>query len=1096
MATFAPLIMLPANIGGDIDPKWSTCAQYNYGIPDPPKALVPAGAVNPAATLGASVGRYLAPSPGSTPQRQEAPNTAVAASPTTSSPALKTVAQMSKQSAGPAPNKQDLGRSTEGNDRPASSPSAQQAANTQAGGAQPTDAPVATNPLSATLPVDSLQLSPFQGPPEPVSLLLLGGEKLTPIAGSSTLLIIHGQTLTLGGAATVVAGATISYDKGSIYVNGDGASIPTTVAALAASLSWGDTYSVATANAKEFSSALFAPNPATNSFFVATDGGSLKLPGKVLGASFVDVAGSIITPGAPAVIVNNARVSVDPKMSQIAVNGVPQALPQPSIPATSTDPIAAAFSVLFPKPALQGVDARLMFGASNINARPLADQMLSIPVSVNTVAGHAITAAPSGGVAYNGATLKPGGPPMTIQGTIFSLDATGSLVIDGKSYLLSPQATAGFDMQPIATVAGQVIFTGPKGAVLLNGQILNPGDPAVIISGTHVSLGAAGLVVGTTTVPLPASPSQIAGFEVTTDGAGNVFISGKMLHPGDPAIWISGTRVSLGNNGLILGSSTMPLLAMASRAGNIEFTTDAIGNVIIGGTTLHRGDPAVTISGSQVSLGENGLVIGTRTMSQATATQAGDVQFTTDAVGNVIIGGTTLHRGDPAITVSGSRISLGDDGLVIGTRTMSQAIATQIGDIQFTIDAVGNVIIGGTKLQRGDPAITVSGSRISLGDDDLVIGTQTIPISSPPTQTAGLQFVTDGAGNIIINGVTLHPNDAALIISGTRISLGNNGLLTFGTRTLQVSSLPTAIAGQELATDGNGNLILNNGLIIHPNDVLTISGTRLFLGLNGILTAGTLTIPLSSLPTTIAGQQLATDGNGNLILNNALIIHPNDVLTISNTRLSLGLNGILTAGTLTIPLSSLPTSIAGLPLTINTNGSVLIGGKLLHPGDAGITISGTSISLGPNGLLTAGTKTIPITTTPKIFTIGGLVFTSLSGGVIVSDGTTLLNGSPARTIDGKLVSVDTNGVISVEGGKLDDGDSFITTTTTTNGVSAIKETSSAAGLRSIDANGGAGTVTGTHTKKGDAARGGGRLSLWEMLGLSVLGAWFSMVGFM
>ncbi|KAI9705626.1 MAG: hypothetical protein M1836_006382 [Candelina mexicana] len=1110
--------MLPANIGGDIDPKWSTCAQWNYGIPDPPKALVPAGTVDPAVTKGPSLSIYTAPSPGSTPERAEAPNTAIVTSPSsTSTPALNPVAHTAKQSAGPASDGKQSPSGDGHSLEPESKLSAQEAGVTYPTRTQPVD-PLPANPLAA-----SAQLSPSQDPAEPISLLLLGGETLTPVLGSSTLVIMNGQTLIPGAAASVVAGVTISYDRGSIFVNGEGGPVPTMTAAPAALPHWDGSYSVATANTKDFSNALFAPNPAMNSLFVATYGNGQELIGKVLGTSVVDVAGSFVTPGAPAIVVNNARVSVDRSMSQIVVDGEPQALPQPSRSSAPTDPIAAAFSSIFGRPAPQGTDPRLKGGFGNFDTRPVGDPNQILPLGMGNVAGHAITAAPSGAVAFHGTTVRPGDPAVTVKGAVFSLDSTGSVVIDGKTYSLPPVVGAGSNAQPIATVAGNFISMDAFGAVTINGQSLKPGDSAVTISGTRVSLGDAGLVVGPSTIPLPQPQKQIAGFEVTTDGAGNVLISGNTLHPGDPAIWVSGTRVSLGNAGLVVGpstvplpqsqnqiagfefntdgagnvmisgktlhpgdpaiwvsgtrvslgsaglivgsstvplpqsqnqiagfefntdgagnvlisgntlhpgdpaiwisgtrislgtdglafgTSTIPLSAIPTRAGQVDFATDAAGDLLISGKTLHPGDPAIWVSGTRISLGSDGLAVGTSTIPLlGIATRVGQVDFATDAAGNLLISGKTLHPGDPPIWVSGTRISLGTDGLAVGTSTIPLlAIPTRAGQVGVTTDAGGNAIIGGTTLHRGDPAITVSGTRISLGDSGLVIGTQTIPISSPSTQIAGLHITTDGAGNVIVNDIILHPGDAAIIISGTKVSLGNNGVLSAGTQTLQVSSLPTAIAGMQVSTDRNGNIILNNGLVIHPGDVITVSGTRVSLGADGMLTAGTITVPTSLFPTEIAGLSITPDGNGNMILNSALVIHPGDAITVSGTRISLGADGILTAGTITVPTSSVPTEIAGISITTDGNGNIILNNtRIIHPGDA-VTVSGTRVFLGADGILTAGTFTIPAssfpTGVPPITTDG-------NGNIIFNN--TLIHPGDAVTVSGMRISLGTDGILT------------------------------------------------------------------------------------
>ncbi len=1032
-----PEIIIPVNLGADLDPKWSTCNHWPYGIPDPPRALVPAGTMNPATTLGAGLAGYTAPSPGSSPERQEAtPTTNVASPMITSRPAFQQIGHMPKQSLERTPDESNIPKSAEDTFEPNSGLSAEQATNPRPKETQEANVPAEAGPLPVSLSGASIRLSPSQAYAEHISFISLGGAVLTPIPGPSRLMILSDQTLTPGAAVTVVAGDTISYDKSSIFVNGEGAPLPTVAAPPPAPPHRDGTYSVAFANAKDFSSVILAPNSATNSLFVVTDGNGQKLPGVVFGTSIVGVAGSFLTPGAPPVIVNNARVSVDPSMSHVVVNGIPHALPQPSVPTAAINSIAAAFSSFLRRPAPHGVGLPSKVGSGNINARPLGKPNHVLPFGVNTIAGHAITAAPSGAIALNDLTLKPGDPAVTINGAIFSLDTTGSLVLDGKSYPLSGLAMAGSNAQQIATVAGHVISMTASGAVVIGGQTLRPGGPAVKVNGAIFFLDATGsLILDGKAYSLPNSAmtgsnaqhiATVGGQVLSIAASGTVVFSGQTLKPGDPPVMISGTRVWLGTAGLIVGTSTVPLpSSSANQIAGIDMATDGAGNIVISGKTLHPGDPAIWVSGLQISFGNNGVIVGTSTMPLS-------------------------------------------------------AIPTRVGNLKFTSDNVGNVIIGETTLHRGDQAMTVSGTRISLGDGGLVIGTQTIALFSLPAQTAGPQFSTDGAGNVIINGLTLHPGDAALTISGTRVSLGVDGVLTAGSRTFPVSSLPTRVAGMQIATDGNGNIIIN-GVTLHPGDAaLTISGTRISLGVNGVLTAGSQTLPVSSLPTSIADLRIVTDGNGNIIFSNGLVIHPGDAVTVSGTQISLGVDGFVTAGTLTTPVFAFSTEIADLTITTDGAGNVFIAGKMVHPGDPAITISGTPVSLGTTGILTAGSKTIPIGGT-KVFTVGGLVFTSIPGGVVIS-GTTLLNGAPARTANGKLVSVGANGVVSV-------GGSVSKVIITTKGIPAAKETTSAS-LRRIPGDGGV-DPTATSTKEDGAAAlsvptwGGlvAMLALWGFLAL-------------
>lgn len=149
--------------------------------------------------------------------------------------------------------------------------------------------------------------------------------------------------------------------------------------------------------------------------------------------------------------------------------------------------------------------------------------------------------------------------------------------------------------------------------------------------------------------------------------------------------------------------------------------------------------------------------------------------------------------------------------------------------------------------------ITVSGTPISLGFSNLVIGTETLALpTSPPSEStvviAGQTFTAHPTG-LTIDGKTLSPGGSAITISGTRISLGSSQI-QIGTRSFALSSLPYATAPPVLTIDGqtltaNPSGFSIGGLELSPGGPrITISGTPISLASTAIV-IGTSTIPLS-----------------------------------------------------------------------------------------------------------------------------------------------------------------------------------------------------------------------------------------------------------
>jgi hypothetical protein len=340
-----------------------------------------------------------------------------------------------------------------------------------------------------------------------------------------------------------------------------------------------------------------------------------------------------------------------------------------------------------------------------------------------SVGPQTMTVTPGQPLVVAGSTLSPNAA-ITVDGHTYSSGSAG-LVVDGTSVVPLP----GSETQASATVVtiGSQVFTASAAdpdhpsALMIDGTTLTPGGPIATIGGVAVSAGSAGLVVGgTQTVPLPNPESASAGASsqavftlggspITVflpSGTSNaIVVDGTTLSPGGPAATMSGTIVSAGSAGLVVGGTqTIPLSdfgsASADTASQAILTLDGspitaflpsgTGNaILIDGTTLSLGGPAATISGTVVSAGSAGLVIGgtqtvpwseTGSTSTAAASQAvitlGSSTITAILASGtgkaIIVDGTTLLPGGPAITVDGTEISAGTAGLVIGgTRTVS-----------------------------------------------------------------------------------------------------------------------------------------------------------------------------------------------------------------------------------------------------------------------------------------------------------------------------------------------------------------------------------------------------------------------------------------
>lgn len=308
-----------------------------------------------------------------------------------------------------------------------------------------------------------------------------------------------------------------------------------------------------------------------------------------------------------------------------------------------------------------------------VGCKPI-DALLDPPVALSTVA-NLLTSRYNPPIALSTAALPASTPeaaasrtpastavPSPAPGPDRNADQPGH---GGSDNQLPHTAPAG-QGNPITVVPPQ-ITVGPTvlpvrgtGLVIQPGVTVSRGGPAAIIGGTTVRLGDASITLespsGTSTIAVPNTyfsfSIMVGGRQLTFLDEDNIVAQPVLLDSNDPAVTVAGSMiVSAGSSGItIIDIETgniqyIPFERLASmssvtavRVGGQVLTLDANGDLILGsGKTLHPGDPAVTISGTVVSIGTAGIVLvdssgvtktlsedATRTMDGAGATTMGD----------------------------------------------------------------------------------------------------------------------------------------------------------------------------------------------------------------------------------------------------------------------------------------------------------------------------------------------------------------------------------------------------------------------------------------------------------------------------------------
>ena len=308
------------------------------------------------------------------------------------------------------------------------------------------------------------------------------------------------------------------------------------------------------------------------------------------------------------------------------------------------------------------------------------------------------------------------------------------------------------------------------------------------------------------------------------------------------------------------------------------------------------------------------------------------------------------YLGDPKLK---SKPSL--DGTTIPQPPLAASVIT-IGDQTLTALPKGGYSIADTTIQPNNPAITVHGTPISLGSSVLVVGLSTLSLESGNTNgvyvAGGVRFAKLDPGTILLGGNTLSVNGPATIVSGNAVSLASSGIVIAGQTFAFSTSAPEVMAPSTL---------------------------------------------------TIAGQTITQPGSSMAIVDGVTLSVNGVAKTVHDTVLSLASSGIVINGQ-TYALPTPAPDIAPRPDGIFTiadqkvrllgSSAAIIDGMLLSINGPAETIFGKTISLASSGIVVDGhSYAFPI-----------LPLKAASNAIVI-DGTNLVPGGPAIAISGTTLSL-------------------------------------------------------------------------------------------
>ena len=602
----------------------------------------------------------------------------------------------------------------------------------------------------------------------------------------------------------------------------------------------------------------------------------------------VPITLSPVSPAKVQIAPNSPPAGIAPFIAQ-GFSGEPvQPVAPPDSQTNNKDPPAPAFE---PGESEQG---------SSITNPPETSTEGDVPIA-NLLGSPRVAQSVSGGLQVGDQTFQPGSQT-TFSGHTVDYPNPSSLVVDRTTYSVSPIS----DSNPLV-IDNQPIQRRPSGALEVAKTTIQPNQQATISGHVYSLAGTSDVVVDQSTYSLPPTENafliqaqqtptppipqntpvtlgngivitpQIAPSNPTSNPVFG-FPNGEVMSNGSPPIVVLGNTYSVlpSNQGfLVNGVSTLAIPISSPTTSptlhiNSETITPAPTGFMVGSASILPGAPAVTISGTPISLDASShLYIGSSVMALG-MTPSPSVftvgsQTITPKPGGFAIGSTSIFPGGPAVTVSGTVLSLdssshlriGSSSMTLNSGILSNSLIFTAGAVTFSANPTG-FMIGSATIVPGGPATTIDGTAISLdASSHLYMGSSVATLPSQPTSiltgstmgtlaspsqtasifTIGTQTFTASPNGFQIAGTTLTPGGPAATVSGTIVSLAQNGNLDIGSST--ISLLPQT-AYLSTMVDGVLTTVKVSGYPTESASVLAQAdlGSPVVSGTSNITTAG------------------------------------------------------------------------------------------------------------------------------------------------------------------------------------------------------------------------------------------------------------------
>ena len=608
--------------------------------------------------------------------------------------------------------------------------------------------------------------------------------------------------------------------------------------------------------------------------------------------------------------------------------------------------------------------------------------------TTSTNRNYTLTAGQTSAVSVTNAAanLTIGGASTASTGALTKLGA-GTLTLSGANLHTGLTTVAG---GTLAAGAGNALATGgltvTGGATFDIGAFSDSVGTVTLANGTIT--GTSGVLTGTGATAYAVQEGTISAILGGTGGltkttAGTVTLTRANTYTGV-------TTVNAGT----LGVSS---LAIGGVASNIGASTNAAGNLVLGGGTLqYTGASAATdrnytlSAGTTSSIGvsnaaSNLAISGASAATTGALVKLGDGTLTLTGA-NASTGTTTIRTGTLQVGDGGTTGTLGTGAVV----NQGRLVLNRSNALSF-----GNVVSGfGELVQQGAGTATLTGASTYTGATTVNAGT---------LQLGAANRISDASALTVASGATFNLAN----FSETVGSLAGAGNVSLGSGTL-------TSGGNNASTTFSGVISGTGGIAKAGAGTLTLSGANTYSGVSSV-NAGTLVAAnANALGATSGGTTVATGATLN-VNNVALAGEPialngagvAAVGALTGTGTASVAGGVTVAGPTTIGTTSAASSLtlAGVvsapsALTIVGPGNV----TATNPGNnfSSVAASGAgSVALRDANDVTLNATTVSGTLSVQAggaVTLAGVISAAGAGDSIVLSGARFVNNSGASAL--------------------------------------------------------------------------------------------------